>query len=196
MKYRAVVIGASAGGIHAIKAIIMALPGNFRLPVIIVQHLSPFSDSYWITMMNGMSQLVVKEADEKEKIVKGNIYIAPPNYHLLIERDETFSLTVDPKVNYARPSIDVLFESAADAYGNQLIGVILTGANSDGANGLRRIKECGGLTMAQDPDTAESATMPASAIAASRVDYILPLEEIIQLLITMTDNPDKYEFDY
>lgn len=185
MKYRAVVIGASAGGIHAIKAIIMALPGNFQLPVIIVQHISPLSDSYWITLMDSLSALTVKEADEKEKIRNGSIYITPPNYHLLIERDETFSLTIDPKVNYARPSIDVLFESAADVYGDQLIGVVLTGSNSDGANGLRRIKEHGGLAMVQDPATAESASMPAAAIAATQIDYILPLEEIIDMLITI-----------
>lgn len=185
MKYRAVVIGASAGGIHAIKAIIMALPGNFHLPIIIVQHISPLSDNYWITLMDSLSALTVKEADEKEKIRKGTIYITPPNYHLLIERDETFSLSIDPKVNYARPSIDVLFESAADVYKDQLIGVILTGANSDGANGLRRIKEYGGLAIVQDPATAESASMPTAAIAATQVDYILPLEEIIDILITL-----------
>jgi two-component system chemotaxis response regulator CheB len=185
MRYRAVVIGASAGGIHAIKAIITALPRDFQLPVVIVQHLSPISDNYWITLMDGMSLLTVKEADEKEKIRKGTIYIAPPNYHLLIERDETFSLSVDPKVNYARPSIDVLFESAADAYTTQLIGVVLTGANNDGALGLRRIKEQGGLAIVQDPRTAESSSMPEAAIAATPVDYILPLEEIIQLLATI-----------
>lgn len=185
MKYRAVVIGASAGGIHAIKAIIMALPGNFHLPIIIVQHISPLSDNYWITLMDSLSALTVKEADEKEKIRKGTIYITPPNYHLLIERDETFSLSIDPKVNYARPSIDVLFESAADVYKDHLIGVILTGANSDGANGLRRIKEYGGLAIVQDPATAESASMPAAAIAATQVDYILPLEEIVDVLITL-----------
>ena len=189
MKYRAVVIGASAGGIHAIKAIIMALPSNFHLPVIIVQHISPLSDNYWITLMDSLSALTVKEADEKEKIRKGTIYITPPNYHLLIERDETFSLSIDPKVNYARPSIDVLFESAADVYKDQLIGVILTGANSDGANGLRRIKEYGGLAIVQDPATAESASMPAAAIAATQVDYILPLEEITDILITLDQSP-------
>lgn len=189
MKYRAVVIGASAGGIHAIRAIIMALPSNFHLPVIIVQHISPLSDNYWITLMDSLGALTVKEADEKEKIKKGTIYITPPNYHLLIERDETFSLSIDPKVNYARPSIDVLFESAADVYKDRLVGVILTGANRDGANGLRRIKEYGGLAIVQDPATAESASMPAAAIAATQVDYILPLEEIIDVLITLDQFP-------
>ena len=112
---------------------------------------------------------------DKEAIKPANVYFAPPNYHLLINDDKTFSLSIDDKVNYARPSIDVLFESAVDVYAPWLVGVILTGANNDGAQGLRLIKERGGLAIVQDPQTAESAYMPKAALEATQVDYVLPL---------------------
>jgi two-component system, chemotaxis family, protein-glutamate methylesterase/glutaminase len=191
MKYEAIVIGVSSGGMNAMKVMFSLLPKNFSTPIIIVQHMGARSDSQLIQLLNGMSNLSIKEADEKEKIEKGTVYIAPPNYHLMIERDKTFSLTVDERVNYARPSIDVLFESAADAYNDKLIGIILTGSNSDGTAGLKKIKEYGGLTIAQDPKTSESAYMPASAIAVVEMDFILSLEEIIKLLRKM-DNQKEY----
>lgn len=164
----------------------MLLPKEFNIPIIIVQHISANSENLWIRLLNDKSNLEIKEADEKEKIEHGKIYIAPPNYHLLVEKNKTFSLSIDERVNFARPSIDVLFESAAEAYNNKLIGVILTGSNNDGTKGLKLIKEYGGLTIAQDPSTAESSFMPASAIAAMQVDYILSLEGIINLLIKLT----------
>ena len=135
----------------------------------------------------------VKQADEKEKIVPAMIYIAPPNYHLLVEDDRTFSLSVDELVNFSRPSIDVLFESAADAYGKRLIGIILTGANSDGSNGLKKIKECGGMAIVQDPESSEADTMPRAAIKATKVDYVLPLEEIGTFLRKLGDGNLKLE---
>ena len=181
--YEAIVIGVSSGGMNALKIISSTLPAHFNLPIIIVQHLSAHSDSHWIKLLNEKSHLNVKEADEKEKIEKGTIYIAPPNYHLLIEKDKTFSLTIDERVNFARPSIDVLFESAAEAYKNKLIGIVLTGSNSDGTKGIKRIKDCGGLAIIQDPNTADSEYMPKSAIAAIEPDYIVSLEEIVELLI-------------
>ena len=181
--YEAIVIGVSSGGMNALKIISSSLPVHFNLPIIIVQHLSAHSDSHWIKLLNEKSRLNVKEADEKEKIEKGNIYIAPPNYHLLIEKDKTFSLTIDERVNFARPSIDVLFESAAEAYKNKLIGIVLTGSNSDGTKGIKRIKDCGGLAIIQDPNTADSEYMPKSAIAAIEPDYIVSLEEIVELLM-------------
>ena len=181
--YEAIVIGVSSGGMNALKIISSTLPAHFNLPIIIVQHLSAHSDSHWIKLLNEKSRLNVKEADEKEKIEKGNIYIAPPNYHLLIEKDKTFSLTIDERVNFARPSIDVLFESAAEAYKNKLIGIVLTGSNSDGTKGIKRIKDCGGLAIIQDPNTADSEYMPKSAIAAIEPDYIVSLEEIVELLM-------------
>src|ERR1035437_2700739 len=156
MKYEAIVIGVSSGGLNVMKIMFSLLPKDFDTPIIIVQHIGPRSGSLLIKLLNDKSNLHIKEADEKEKIEHGIVYIAPPNYHLLIERNKTFSLTVDERVNFARPSIDVLFESAAEAYKNKLIGVILTGSNNDGTNGLKRIKEYGGLTIVQDPATAES----------------------------------------
>ena len=183
MKYEAIVIGVSSGGMNAMKVMFSLLPKHFNTPIIIVQHIGARSDNQLIKILNDKSNLQIKEADEKEKIENGKVYIAPPNYHLMIERDKTLSLTVDERVNFARPSIDVLFESAAEAYKDKLIGVILTGSSSDGTAGLKKIKEYGGLTIAQDPKTAESAYMPASAIAAVQVDYILSLEDILKLLI-------------
>jgi two-component system chemotaxis response regulator CheB len=183
MKYEAIVIGVSSGGMNAMKIMFSLLPKNFNIPIIIVQHIGARSDGHFIHLLNKQSNLSIKEADEKEKIEKGTVYIAPPNYHLMIERDKTFSLSIDERVNYARPSIDVLFESAADAYKDKLIGVILTGSSSDGSLGFKKIKEYGGLTIAQDPKTAESSFMPASAIAVVQMDFILSLDEIIMLLI-------------
>ncbi|MBC7863308.1 MAG: chemotaxis protein CheB, partial [Bacteroidia bacterium] len=123
----------------------------------------------------------------KEKIEPGKVYIAPSGYHLLIETDRTFSLTIDERVNFARPSIDVLFETAADAYRNQLIGIVLTGSNNDGTNGIKKIKELGGLAIIQNPETAESSYMPASALSAIEADYILSLERMPDVLIKLNE---------
>ena len=191
MHYEAIVIGVSSGGMNALKIIFSALPVDFNIPIIIVQHIGVHSDSQWIKLLNEKSPLDIKEADEKEKIEKGKIYIAPPNYHLLIEKDKTFSLTIDERVNFARPSIDVLFESAAEAYKDKLIGIVLTGSNHDGTKGIKRIKECGGLAIIQDPKTAESAYMPKSAIAAIVPDYILSLEALVALLIKINKQKDN-----
>jgi len=191
MKYRAIVIGASAGGMDAIKEILITLPRSFAAPVIIVQHLNSHSNGYIVKYLKELCKINVKEADEKEGILPGNVYIAPPNYHLLIEKDETLSLTVDNKENYSRPSIDVLFESAAEVYRYELIGIILTGANKDGSNGLRRIKELGGITMVQDPDTAEVYFMPKSAISTTEVDYILTLDKINAKIIELVGESNE-----
>lgn len=185
VKFKAIVIGVSAGGLNALKTILPALPKNFSLPIIIVQHLGAQSDNIWITILGSSLSLKIKEADEKEKIESGTIYIAPATYHLLIERDHTFSLLIDERVNYAIPAIDVLFESAADAYGDALIGVVLTGANNDGSMGLKKIKGNGGIAIVQDPHTATASYMPASAIATLKPDYIEPLEKIADLLIAL-----------
>jgi len=185
MNYKAVVIGVSAGGMSALGEILPQLPADFPLPVIIVQHLSPQSDNYMIKHFNSMSKITVKEADEKEAILPGNVYFAPPNYHLLVEEDQTFSLSVENRVNYSRPSIDVLFESAIDAYCASLIGIILTGANNDGSKGLKKIKDCGGLTIVQDPETAEVSAMPESAIKLFEPDHILKLKDIAPFLISL-----------
>lgn len=185
-KFRAIVIGVSAGGMKALKEILMHLPANLQVPVIIVQHMHAQSDGYFFNYLDKLSPLKVKEAEEKEEILPGHVYIAPANYHLLIEENFRFSLTLDEKVNYCRPAIDVLFESAADAFGPDLIGIILTGANNDGSAGMMRIKEQGGYLIVQDPTTAEVASMPMAVIRQTTVDQILPLEKIapfIQKLI-------------
>jgi two-component system chemotaxis response regulator CheB len=181
-EYRAVVIGTSSGGLNALKAILPALPADFGVPIVIVQHIGPSSDSYWISLLDSMCRLHVKEVDEKESIEPGCVYVAPPNYHVLIERNGTLSLSIDERINYARPSIDVLFETAAAVYGNALIGIILTGANNDGTRGMSAIRHSGGLTVAQDPESAEAGYMPAAVIDAMQVDHILPLDEIAELL--------------
>lgn len=185
-KYEAVVIGVSAGGLVALKSLLSMLPKNLCLPIIIVQHLYYNIKDDLPDLLKEGSLIKVKQADEKEKINSGCIYIAPSNYHLLIEEDRTFSLSIDAMVNFARPSIDVLFESASDVYGACLIGIILTGANNDGSMGLKKIKDRGGLAVVQDPDTAEYSTMPLAAISATNVDYILPLEDIARLIIRLS----------
>ena len=176
--YQAVVIGVSAGGINALREIFMNLDDSFSTPVLIVQHLHHHSDNYLANYLNKLTHLTVKEADEKEVIKSNTVYLAPANYHLIVEEDKTISLSTENCVNYSRPSIDVLFESAAEAYGPHLIGIILTGANCDGTNGMIRIKEKGGLLIAQDPATAEVSTMPLSAIVQTDVDHVLSLKEI------------------
>ena len=185
MSYKAVVIGASAGGFNALRDFIPKLPKQFSMPVFIVQHISPSSDSYMSLFLNKLSKLNVKEADEKEKIKKGNVYISPPNYHLLIEENLSISLSTEEKKNYSRPSIDILFETAAYAYGNKLIGIILTGANNDGAAGLRKIKDIGGYCIVQEPSEAESPAMPLAAIKKAKPNKILKLNEIVDLLVKL-----------
>lgn len=192
MSFQSIVIGVSSGGLNAMKYMFSFLPKSFKIPIVIVQHLSPRTDGHWIKILNEKSNIVIKEADEKEKILPGFVYIAPPNYHLLIEKDYSFSLTIDERVNFARPSIDVFFESAAEVYNKSLIGIILTGSNNDGSKGIKRIKECGGLTIIQDPATAESPFMPASALKTIKPDYILSLEEIIKLLVKIDKQKNHF----
>lgn len=189
--YEAVVIGVSSGGLEALARVLPALVKGFRLALIIVQHLHPHSDNYLARHLDEKSVLSVQEAEEREAIQPGQVYIAPPNYHLLIEADKTFALDTSAKVCYARPSVDVLFETAADAYGPRLIGIILTGANSDGSQGLKTIKARGGLTIVQDPATAEADAMPKAALAATNVDFVLTLAEIADFLnqISLNQTP-------
>jgi two-component system chemotaxis response regulator CheB len=185
--YEAVTIGTSAGGMQALKAVLSAMPASFPLPIAIVQHIEQSADAYLAEYLNRQSALTVKEAGDKETLAPGTAYLAPAGYHLLIEPDRSFSLSVDEKVNYCRPAIDPLFESAADAYGSALIGVVLTGANADGANGLKAIKNRGGRTIVQNPKNAESPYMPQAAIQAVAVDHICDLEEIGPLLLRLAE---------
>lgn len=189
--FNAVVIGASAGGMHTINKLLSKLPENFLLPIIIVQHIATTSDNYLVEFLNKNTKLIVKEVDEKEIVKKGVVYIAPPNYHILIEEDSSISLSADEKVNYSRPSIDVLFLSASDAFKEKLIGVILTGANDDGAKGLFVIKRNGGLTIVQDPLEAETSLMPLAAIKTTEPHHILKVNEISKLLIDLGTSTTK-----
>lgn len=191
MKYKAVVIGSSAGGLNAVRTILKDLEKGFKVPILIVQHLSHQSENYMTKYLNEICSINVKEAEEKEKPLAGNVYIAPPNYHLLVETDGTLSLTVGHKVNYSRPSIDVLFKTAADAYRGKLIGIILTGANSDGSEGLKCIKEYGGITIVQNPNTAEVNQMPISALKKTNVDYVLDLNEISTKLVELVGGTNE-----
>ncbi len=176
-----VVIGASLGGLHAVETLLRSLPADFPRPVAIVQHREAGSDDRLGELLQSHTALPVAEAEDKETIVPGRVYLAPADYHLLIENGH-FALSTEPPVWHARPSIDVLFESAADARGAQVIGVILSGANEDGACGLAAIKRRGGIAVVQDPATAEANAMPNAAIAAAEPDQVLPLEEIVPFL--------------
>ena len=182
---KVVVIGASAGGVEALPMIINCLPIDFPWPVVITVHLLRSKESFLAEFMNKKSYLRVKEAESCDILTPGTVYLAPSNYHLLIEDDLRLTLSVDEPVNFSRPSIDVLFESAADAIGRDLIAIILTGANSDGAEGIRRVKELGGLTIVQDPKSAKMKAMPEQAIAATEIDHIIEIKEITPLLIRL-----------
>jgi two-component system chemotaxis response regulator CheB len=190
MRFEMIVMGGSAGCMAALAELLPIFPASYPIPIVVAQHLHPLQDEFYIEHYSSLCSLKVKEADEKEQVRPGQVYFAPPNYHLFIENDHTFSLSIDEKVNYSRPSIDVLFESAADVYGSRLIGVVMTGANSDGSLGLYAIKRRGGMTIVQDPQTAESAYMPRAAIKMTEVDHILSMQEIGQLLCDVSQaNP-------
>lgn len=165
VSYDIVLVGASWGGLAALRTLISALPADFSLPVVCVQHRHRDSTSVLAPILQEHSRLSVCEVEDKSPIAGGKVYIAPADYHLLVERGH-FSLSVDEPVRYSRPSIDVAFESASDAYGSGVIGVVLTGANADGARGLKRIVERGGLALVQEPATAESPPMPIAALRA------------------------------
>ncbi|MFO0847564.1 MAG: chemotaxis protein CheB [Gemmataceae bacterium] len=174
----AVVIGASAGALDALSAILPALPDRYPLPVFVVVHLPADKKSVMADLFRAKCRVAVKEAEDKEPVAAGTVYFAPPDYHLLVEPDRRLSLSNEEPVLYSRPSIDVLFESAADAYGAGLVGVVLTGASADGARGLKAVCEAGGTPVVQDPATAHSVAMPQAAIVACPGAAVLTLEQI------------------
>lgn len=173
-----IVVGGSAGSLEAILKILPALKTGLDMAIIIVVHRKPSSDTILVNLLNSRLDMPVKEAEEKEPILRSHIYIVPADYHLLIENDFTISLDVSEKINHSRPSIDVTFESAAAAAGQKLIAVLLSGANADGAEGMRKVKTKGGYCIVQDPRTAEVDYMPRQAINQAEVDKILPAEHI------------------
>ena len=178
----AMVIGASAGGVQALSILLPALPSSLRAAVFIVLHLPRDKPSVLAQIFQHKCALPVFEAEDKLPVVPGQVYVAPANYHMLIETGPQLALSADDPVHHSRPSIDVLFESAADVYKNRVLGVILTGANEDGAAGLACIKDAGGITIVQAPETAQAPLMVKSALALRPADWVLPLEEIAALL--------------
>jgi two-component system chemotaxis response regulator CheB len=181
MDFEIVVVGTSTGGLKALQTLLSGLPEDFPLPIVIVQHRGIGSESGLCEFLSQSSKLPVAEPEDKEPLRRGQAYIAPRDYHVLIE-NQTIALSTDPPVGFARPSIDVLFESAANEYQHRAIGVILTGANRDGARGLAVIKSRGGSTLVEDPVSATCREMPEAAIAQTKPDWILPLEEIAPCL--------------
>ena len=178
----AVVIGASAGGLAALSVLVAGLPRSYRLPLLMVQHVPPTGPTQLVEIFQRKTDLNVREARDKEPIRGGTLYFASPGYHLLVENDLSLSLSQDNAMHFSRPSIDVLFESAADAWGERVAGILMTGANEDGAAGLDAIRQAGGITIVQEPGEAEVSTMPLAALQRFAPDYILPLRDIHRLL--------------
>ena len=189
MAFEIVVVGTSFGGLAALQVVLPALARNFPLPVVVVQHRGKDSDNL-CEFLQRHSALPLTEPNDKEAIVPGRIYLAPRDYHLLVER-EGFALSTEAPVGYARPSVNVLFESAADVYQERVVGVVLTGANADGARGLAKIKAYGGLCVVEDPAGAASSGMPRAALAATPVDAILPLPEIAPFLNQLCEHEPR-----
>lgn len=182
------VIGTSAGGVDILSSILPAFTKTSRFKVAVVIHMSPDGPNLVPSLMSDRCNLTVKEAEAGELLLADHIYIAPPDYHLLIEPNKSLSLSTDEQVNFSRPSIDVMFDTSAYAYGDKVAGILLTGANDDGAKGLQKIKEYGGLTIVQEPSDAEYETMPASAIKLFRPDLVMTKDEIVRLIREICDD--------
>jgi two-component system, chemotaxis family, protein-glutamate methylesterase/glutaminase len=178
MDYELIVVGASWGGLHAVGTFLEGLGSQTSAAVVIAQHRSSEGSDGLAQLLQTHTELPVRDAEDKDEVVPGTVLLAPGDYHLLIESGGTLALSTQERVQFARPSIDVLFESAAEAYREKCVGIVLTGANEDGAAGLARIKELGGVAIVQDPESAARAEMPAAAIAATAADVVLPLEQI------------------
>lgn len=178
-----IVIGCSAGGLKAIETIFAKIPAEYPTPIILVQHVSTDPKVTLASFLQAHLPHNIVEARNEQKIAQNCIYVAPSGYHLLVEDDHRFSLCAGEQVSYARPSIDVLFSSVAEVYGEHLLGIVLTGANRDGTKGAKAIKACGGMVIAQDPAKAEVDTMPKSVIHGGFADYVLSLDEIAKFLL-------------
>jgi len=191
MSYDLIVIGASWGGLEAVGRVLSDLPADVEVPIVVAQHRHPDSlEGTLAQLLQAQIGRPVLDVEDKLRIEPRHVYVAPPDYHVLIE-PTSFALSVDERVRFARPSIDVLFESAADAYGAGVIGIILTGANDDGARGLARIKRQGGVALVQDPAEAARRAMPDAAIAATVADAILPLDEIGKFVYGLCVEPSR-----
>jgi two-component system chemotaxis response regulator CheB len=181
LAYQVVVVGTSWGGLAALRTLVGGLPPEFDIPIAIVQHRHRDSDAMLARFLQERTQLLVCEVEDKQPIESGRVFVAPANYHMLIERGH-FSLSLEAPVRYSRPSIDVALTSAANAYGHRAVGVVLTGANADGAEGLRRIADSGGMAVVQDPATAEVPTMPVAAIRAVPTARVFAIDRIAAFL--------------
>jgi two-component system, chemotaxis family, protein-glutamate methylesterase/glutaminase len=181
-RIEAIVIGASAGAVEALSVLLPALPATLKAAVFIVVHLPRDRPSLLAEIFKPKCALPVREAEDKEPVEAGTVYFAPPDYHLLIEQGRCLALSADEVVHFSRPAIDVLFESAADVYGENLLGIILSGSNEDGGAGLAAVQRQGGVTVVQEPQSALAPAMVLSALRHCDVDFILPLEQIAALL--------------
>ena len=179
--YQLILIGTSWGGLAALRALVKALPSDYRIPVAVVQHRHRDSDTMLARFLQGLTRLCVCEVEDKQPVEPGTIFVAPANYHLYVEHG-FFSLSLDAPVRHSRPSIDVAMTSAADAYGHRAVGVVLTGANADGAAGLRRMADAGALTIVQDPATAEMSVMPHAALKAVPTARVFTIERMSDFL--------------
>jgi two-component system chemotaxis response regulator CheB len=177
LAYEIVVVGTSWGGLAALKRIVAEMPPEYDLPTVIVQHRHRDSDALLARFLQDQTRLSVCEIEDKQPVESGRLFVAPSNYHVLVERGY-FALSLEAPVRFSRPSIDATFSSAADAYGHRCVGIVLTGANDDGADGLRRVADAGGLAVVQDPASAECAVMPESALRAVPTARVLPLDRI------------------
>jgi two-component system, chemotaxis family, protein-glutamate methylesterase/glutaminase len=177
-----IAIGGSAGSLHIVLDLVTAIPCGFPAPLLLVLHRNGLFESSLEELLSSRTSLQIREVEEKDPIAPGTIYICPADYHVLIEKDHSFSLDYSERVNYSRPSIDVSFKSAADAYGKELLCLLLSGGNADGAEGLEYVKEKGGVTVVQDPLTAEVPFMPQCAINRTKIDFILPPSRMPALL--------------
>ncbi|MFJ4542206.1 chemotaxis protein CheB [Pseudomonas sp. NPDC088885] len=184
-RVEAIVVGASAGGVEALLSVLGPLRSGFVLPIIVVLHLPEERRSQLAEVFARRLDMPVHEAIDKQDIAAGTVYFATSGYHLSVEQDRSLSLSLEDRVHYSRPSIDYLFESAADAYGSKLAAVLLTGANHDGARGLAQVKRRGGLTIVQDPQEAQVATMPQAALNIQQPDHVLTLNGIGRLLVEL-----------
>lgn len=181
----AVVIGASAGGVNALMQVLPALPRGYRLPIVVVLHVKSGRQNQLVEVFQQRMRVPVREAGDKDDLIPGTLYFAPAGYHLLLENERSFALSCDAPVHFARPAIDTTMETAADVFGARLAGILLTGANDDGAEGMAAIGRAGGLTVVQDPDEADVDVMPLEAIRVRPPDLVLPLEKIKQLLLML-----------
>jgi len=187
--YDLIAVGTSWGGLRAMSRLLETLPAEVDAPIVVAQHRSPDAvEGGLAELLSAHTQRPIRDAEDKDALEPGHVYLAPPDYHLLVEPGR-LALSIDEEVQYSRPSIDVLFESAADAYRERAIGIILTGANEDGAAGLARIKQRGGVAIVQEPATSERRAMPDAAIAATSAGAVLPLEEIGPFLYGLCVDP-------